>query len=51
MDDNKTNTVEIVFGNHLMALLEITDNEVKVIAAVNGWGNPVDLETIKINQK
>lgn len=51
MTDNKTNTIEIDFGGHVLALLEITDNKVKVIAAINGWGDAIDLETIKTNNK
>lgn len=45
------NIYEIEFGNHLLALIEVENNEIKVIASINGWGNPIEIETIKITKK
>ncbi len=39
---------EISFGNHLQCLIEVTNNEIKVTDAVNGWGDNVPLAEIKI---
>ena len=37
---------ELVFGNHLKAQMIIEDGKLKVTAAINGWGDVVDLDTI-----
>ena len=37
---------ELVFGNHLKAKMIIEDGKMKVIAAVNGWGDGVPLDEI-----
>ena len=48
---NNMKEYEIEFGNHLLALIEVENNEIKVIASINGWGNPIEIETIKITKK
>ena len=41
----------ITFGNDLRAEIEVSDDgEVKVLRAVNGWGNPVPAENIKVEK-
>jgi len=42
---------EIDFGGDVLAGLEITNNEPKIIGARNGWGNGIDKEAITITQK
>jgi hypothetical protein len=42
---------EIDFGNHLKAMLIIDEGEIKVTAAVNGWGASVPLDEIKLLEK
>jgi len=42
---------EINFGGDVLAGLEITNNEPKIIGAMNGWGNGIDKEAITITQK
>jgi hypothetical protein len=37
---------ELEFGNHLKAKMLIEDGEMKVIAAVNGWGEGVPVDEI-----
>lgn len=37
---------ELVFGNHLKAKMIIEDGKMKVVAAVNGWGDGVPLDEI-----
>ena len=38
---------EIDFGGHLKAQMIIEDGKLKVTAAMNGWGNPVDVSTVR----
>ncbi len=45
------NRIEVDFNGNLLALLEIKNNEIIVLAAINGWGDKIDLDKIKINQK
>ena len=40
----------ITFGGDLKAEVEVTDGEIKVLRAVNGWGYPVPAENIKIEK-
>jgi len=42
---------EIDFGGDVLAGLEITNNEPKIIGAMNGWGNGIDKEAITITEK
>lgn len=42
---------EIDFGGDVLAGLEITNNEPKIIGAMNGWGNAISKDDIKITQK
>ena len=37
----------VIFGNHLMAQMQIKDGKLIVSAAVNGWGDAVDMNTVK----
>ena len=37
----------VIFGNHLMAQMQIKDGKLIVLAAVNGWGDAVDMSTVK----
>lgn len=37
---------ELVFGNHLKAKMIIEGGKMKVVAAVNGWGDGVPLDEI-----
>ena len=37
----------VIFGNHLMARMQIKDGKLIVSAAVNGWGDAVDMNTVK----
>lgn len=38
----------ISFAGDLRAEVEVKDDKIKVLNAVNGWGNPVPVENIKI---
>ena len=38
---------EIDFDGHLKAQMIIEDGKLKVTAAMNGWGNPVDVSTVR----
>lgn len=38
----------ILFGNHLMAQMQIKDGKLIVLKAINGWGDAVDMSTVKI---
>ena len=38
---------EIDFGGHLKAQMIIEDGKLKVTAAMNGWGDPVDVSTVR----
>lgn len=38
---------EVDFGGHLKAQMIIEDGKLKVTAAINGWGEPVDVSTIR----
>jgi hypothetical protein len=37
----------VIFGNHLMAQMQIKDGKLIVLAAVNGWGDAIDMSTVK----
>jgi len=37
---------ELEFGNHLRAKMIIEDGKMKVVSAVNGWGDGVPLDEI-----
>lgn len=39
---------EIEFGNHLKAKIKVTNNQIEVEAAMNGWGNGVPLTEVVI---
>ncbi|MFZ7121735.1 MAG: hypothetical protein ACOWWH_12415 [Eubacteriaceae bacterium] len=41
---------EIDFGTHCRAGIDITNNEPKVIGAMNGWGDGISLADIKIKK-
>ena len=38
---------EVDFGGHLKAKMIIEDGKLKVTAAMNGWGDPVDVSTVR----
>jgi len=38
---------EIDFGGHLKAQMIIEDGKLKVTDAMNGWGDPVDISTVR----
>jgi hypothetical protein len=38
---------EIDFGGHLKAQMIIEDGKLKVTAAMNGWGDPVNVSTVR----
>lgn len=38
---------EVDFGGHLKAQMIIEDGKLKVTAAMNGWGDPVDVSTVR----
>ena len=38
----------ILFGNHLMAQMQIKDGKLIVLKAINGWGDAIDMSTVKI---
>lgn len=42
---------EIDFGGNVLAGLEITNNELTVIGAMNGWGNGISKDDITITEK
>lgn len=42
---------EIDFGGDVLAGLEITNNEPRIIGAMNRWGNGIDKEAIIIKQR
>lgn len=49
LEDKKQHAiVEIDFGNHLKATLKIIDNNIEVLGAINGWGDGVNQDEIKI---
>ena len=43
-------SVEIEFGSHLRCMLSFSGDELKIDGAVNGWGNPVTADEIKITK-
>lgn len=46
-----TKKYEIDFGGNALAGLEITNNEPKIIGAINGWGNGISKDEITITEK
>lgn len=38
---------EVDFGGHLKAQMIIEDGKLKVTSAMNGWGDPVDVRTVR----
>jgi|GEM_PF-3328806 hypothetical protein len=49
-DKNSYSKYEIDFGNHLRAGLQIKNDEVEIIGAVNGWGDNVPLSEVLIKK-
>ena len=41
--------LKVDFGGHLKAQMIIEDGKLKVTAAMNGWGDPVDVSTVKVH--
>lgn len=46
-----TKNYEIDFGGDVLAGIEITNNEPKIIGAMNGWGNGISTDKITITEK
>ena len=44
------NVYEIDFGGHCMAKITTNNNILKVIAAMNGWGDGIDEDKINIQK-
>ena len=38
---------EVDFGGHLKARMIIEDGKLRVTDAMNGWGDPVDVSTVR----
>ena len=47
IDEVSGSYFEIDFGGHLKAQMIIEDGKMKVTAAMNGWGDPVDVSTVR----
>ena len=45
-----TKKYEIDFGTHLRCGIDVTDNELNILGAMDGWGNGVSKEVIEIKQ-
>ena len=45
-----TKFFDIDFDGHVKARVEITNNEPKIFAAMNGYGNPIELSNINIKR-
>lgn len=48
---SQSKVVEIDFCGHVRARIEFSDNSIKVIAAMNGYGDAIDCEKILINRE
>ena len=44
-------TYEIDFNGLVACKIEVKDNEMKIVAAINGWGDPIDLKDIRVSDK
>lgn len=44
-------TYEIDFNGLVACEIEVKDNEMKIVAAMNGEGYPIDLKDIKVSNK
>jgi hypothetical protein len=42
---------EIDFNGHVACRIQVENNEIKVVAAMDGWGNPIELKNIIISDK
>jgi hypothetical protein len=42
---------QIDFGNHLRTQIKVSNNKIQVEGAINGWGNGVPLNEIKVIEK
>ncbi len=42
---------EIDFNGRTACKNEVENNEIKVVAAMDGWGNPIELKNIIISDK
>lgn len=45
-----TKNYEVDFSNHLMAGIQIVNGEIKIVGAVDGWGNGVTKDAITIKE-
>ena len=44
-------TYEIDFNGLVACKIEVKDNEMKIVAAMDGGGYPIDLKDIKVSDK
>lgn len=47
---DKENTVIINFNGNCKAKIQVVNGKVKVLNAIDGWGNPIDLSKIIIEK-
>lgn len=48
VDEQEVKKYQIEFGNHVGAEISVKNNQIKVETAMNGWGDKIPLEQIKI---
>lgn len=46
-----SSTYQITFGSHLMAGITVTDNNIEIEGAVDGWGNGIPVDQIVITKQ
>jgi hypothetical protein len=42
---------EIDFNGYVACMIQVENNEIKVVAAMDGWGNNIELKNIIISDK
>jgi len=45
-----TKIYEIDFGGNLKAIIKVTDNKIEIEDAMNGWGDGIPLNDIRIDE-
>lgn len=50
-EEKKDKLIEITFGSHLKCLVRIVNNTIEVMEAMNGWGDNVPQDEIKVQPK
>jgi len=43
-------TFEIDFGGNVLAKIVVEDNELKVVACINGWGDSIDIVNVAVKE-